>query len=225
MTVKHWQEKKGNNQGVELNLTIQNPTWEQITGMRETLFNTYLQYWIEKEFLTFNWWFLFLLLFSIPIVWWILVDRRRMFEILTYGLLVAAIATFIDTLFMSMVLFGYKSRLLPILPPMLPYLSILPFIYMLMYQIFTKLRSLAIANVVLGIGLAFVVEPILIWMNIYSLNNWTHIQSLLVYLVLGIPTKMFMMFLVRKQGEVLERREYTVDSGLKKWFSRKEKVR
>ncbi|WP_188206964.1 CBO0543 family protein [Alkalibacillus aidingensis] len=184
-----------------------NPTWEDITNIREELFQTYLQYWVDNEVFSLNWWVLLTLLFAIPIIWWVLADKRRIFELLAYGLLVSALATFFDSLFMSMVLFGHKTRLIPILPPLLPYLTMIPFLYMLIYQWFTTLKSLTISTIFLALILAYVAEPILVWMDIYNLQKWTHTYSFAVYLTLGILSKLVMMFLVKEKSKVVERRD------------------
>ncbi|GGM40943.1 hypothetical protein GCM10011351_28970 [Paraliobacillus quinghaiensis] len=187
---------------------LNNPTWQDITNIRENLFQTYLKYWLDNEFFSFNWWVLLTLLFVIPIIWWILADKKRIFELLTYGLFVSALATLFDSLFMSMVLFGHKTRLIPILPPLLPYLTMIPFIYMLIYQWFSTLKSKIIATIILALILAYLAEPILVWMEIYDLQKWTHTYSFAVYLTLGIISKLLMMFLVKEEAKVVERRDY-----------------
>ncbi len=191
-----------------MELVLNNPTWQDITNIRENLFQTYLKYWLDNEFFSFNWWVLLTLLFVIPIIWWILADKKRIFELLTYGLFVSALATLFDSLFMSMVLFGHKTRLIPILPPLLPYLTMIPFIYMLIYQWFSTLKSKIIATIILALILAYLAEPILVWMEIYDLQKWTHTYSFAVYLTLGIISKLLMMFLVKEEAKVVERRDY-----------------
>jgi hypothetical protein len=210
-------------------MTNKSPTWEEITDIRQTLHDAVLKYWLNDNLFTFNWWLIFVLIIGFPIVWWIFAEKKRIFEILTYGLLVGAVAVFFDVIGSSYVLFGWRTKPLPLTPTLLPYFTILPVVFMLMYQIFKSFKWFSLANVLMALVFAFVIEPVIVWMGIYDLSNWRHFYSFLVYLALGIPTKAFMMLLVRKQGEVMERRETknedTLEISMKRWFGKKEKVR
>lgn len=174
--------------------------WENIVEIRQKLRDAYLENWLNNNLFSFNWWVILVSIIAFSILWWKLLDKGRIFEILTYGLLVAVVAVVFDTIGDAYVLFGYPNSLLPIFPSIATYTSLLPFAYMLMYQTFTGWKSFCIANVILAIFLAFIIEPILVWMGIYEYHKWNYFYSFLVYPTIGIPLKWLMTKLLRAEG-------------------------
>jgi hypothetical protein len=169
-----------------------NTTWEEITKLRQELNDSYLEYWLHNNLFSFDWWLILVSIIGISIIWWIFLDKSRIFEILTYGLMIAVIATFFDIIGVNFLLFGYPNSLLPITPSIVPYVTVLPMIYMFLYQTCTNWKWFIIGNVVLAVVFAFVVEPILIWMEIYEYNKWNYFYSFLVYLIMGMSIKWLM---------------------------------
>jgi hypothetical protein len=65
----------------------------------EWLFHHLLQkYWYEHNFLTPQWWLLVILSIISPIIWWKLVDRRKLFENATFGLVLGMMVIILDSI-------------------------------------------------------------------------------------------------------------------------------
>jgi len=69
--------------------------------------------WFNEILFTWQWW---ILVFVAPwIVWWRLVDRNRIFEILTYGLMVTLLAISFDAIGVEYDFWEYHYQLIPLL--------------------------------------------------------------------------------------------------------------
>lgn len=159
-------------------------------------------YWIEDGLFTFNWWFL-LILITVPwLIWWKLVDKKRIFEILTMGLLVTGLATVLDATGVSFLLWGYGSKIVQMIPMLIPIdYSVLPVVLMLVYQYFPKWIPYIIVNIIIATGASFVVEPLFVRMNIYHPYNWEYFYSFPIYIAIAIGFK----WLVQQLKVVVEK--------------------
>jgi hypothetical protein len=160
-----------------------------------------IEHWLRAELNTWEWW-LSVGLTIIPwVIWWKLVDRKRIFEIFNYGSFIIILAAFSDVIGSELVLWNYPIRLLPIVPRLLPFdFTIAPIIYMLLYQYYSKWKSFIIASVVISAVLSFIVEPFLILLKLYELITWKFIYSFPVYLGASIISKALVSKLISKQN-------------------------
>jgi hypothetical protein len=84
----------------------------------------------------------------------------------------------------------YPIRLIPKFNHMLPVdVTILPIIFMLIYQSYPKWKVFIIASIIMGACLAFIAEPILVWMGVYELLNWKYYYSFPIYIVFAVTLK------------------------------------
>jgi len=91
----------------------------------------------------------------------------------------------------------YPDRLLPISPRLFPIDFVaLPFFYMLVYQYYHDGRGFIVANVILAAFLAFVLEPILVWLNLYLVTNWQHHYSFIIYILIAVVSRWLTNILV-----------------------------
>ncbi|WLD92764.1 CBO0543 family protein [Alkalihalobacillus sp. AL-G] len=151
-----------------------------------------LELWREHGLFSPNWWLLLTLLIVPWIVWWFLVDRRRLFKIFAVGMTISAMASFLDTL--GIVLGGwiYQVELIPMIPQLLPMdFSVLPIGYMLVYQYFPTWRRFLLASLITSLFGAFIVEPFFVKIDIYQLLKWKHIYSFSGYFILAVFIKWF----------------------------------
>jgi hypothetical protein len=149
-----------------------------------------LEHWLRAELNTWHWWLSVGLLIMPWIIWWKLVDRKRIFEILGYGLFIIMFATFSDVIGSELVLWNYTTRIFPIVPSLLPFdFTIAPVIFMSLYQYYTKWKSFLIAGIIISAVLAFIAEPLLVVLKLYKLISWKYIYSFPVYLSAAIISK------------------------------------
>jgi hypothetical protein len=56
---------------------------------------------------------------------------------------------------------------------------------------FIRWKPFMLGTLIIGALFAFILEPILIWMEIYDYIDWTVWQSFIVYLFIGVVSKAF----------------------------------
>jgi hypothetical protein len=146
-------------------------------------------YWHENNFLTLRWWFLVVLSIIPAILWWLVVDKKKLVENTSYGLFYGVAAIFLDSIGSNAMVWTYPVRLTPFLNPQLyPYdvgVVIIPF--MLIYQKFGhSFKKFLVATGLLSLFLAFIAEPSMVYLDIYKELTWRHIYSFPIYWTLGL---------------------------------------
>ncbi|RBW68088.1 CBO0543 family protein [Bacillus taeanensis] len=179
----------------------QHPSWNEIINIRETLRDTYWEYWINHDLFSFNWWVLLVLNILFIYVAYKVLDRTRLFELLTVGGLVIAFSTMLDVILIQYVLTAYPTSLTPLSPSFFTSSTyiILPVSYMLLYQFFSTWKSFIVAMVIAGIFLAFVTENVFRLLNIYQYIQWNSFLSLTIYMGIAIILKWIMNNLLKYQ--------------------------
>lgn len=176
------------------------PANRDVYEAKDKLMEAMLRHWYFDDLRKWTWW-LSLVLTIIPlIIWWKIVDRKRLLEITVYGLLANITATFLDVIGSELVLWSYPDRLLPNLPRLLPIdYVVVPVAYMLIYQYFPKWKDFVIAMTVLSLIFSFVAEPLLVLLNMYELHYWQYWYSLPIYFAIGVVLRIFLEALLRQQ--------------------------
>lgn len=179
----------------------ENPLWKEQISTRMALKDINQKVWLETNLFSPVWWFMLVLFIIAWFIWWKLVDKKRLMEIVTYGLLVSILSTIFDITATQSVFWGYPNRLVPISPPLLfEDLCFLPVIFMLIYQYFTSWRSFSIALLITAFLLAFAVEPIAVWLDIFQLHSWKYGYSFLVYILMASSLKWIINNIKAKQN-------------------------
>lgn len=170
------------------NISILNivETQKKLTELR-------LEHWKHEEVFSFQWWLQIALLIIPWIIWWKLVDKKRIGVIFSYGLLVLIFTSLMDNVGVELTLWGYPCLIVPVIVRLFGVnFSILPVSYMLIYQYFTKWTSFLIANTLFALFASFVGEPIYVLLDMYELYKWKYIYSVPIYIALAV----FLKFLV-----------------------------
>lgn len=142
-----------------------------------------LEHWLHHQLFTWQWWLLVVLSVVPWLLWWRVVDKRRILEILALGLFISTIASLQDVYGWNRGMWRYHIQLLPMCVPLLPFdLSVLPAVYMVVYQFFRSWKTFIGFNLVLAFGFAYIAEPLLEWMGIYDPIKWKHIYSVPFYI-------------------------------------------
>lgn len=157
-------------------------------------------YWFTEVIFTLNWWVLLFLTVIPWLIWWKIADKKRLVEVLLYGILISLISVLLDEIGSYFSFWIYQYQLIPISPRLNPIdLTVMPVTYMVVYQFFKKWRPFLIAQLVLSLGAAFVAEPLFIWMGIYKPLNWELFYSSIIYFAMGVLTKWWVEHLLRIQ--------------------------
>ncbi|WP_080875235.1 CBO0543 family protein [Oceanobacillus timonensis] len=165
------------------------PTWQNIIELTKQYRDMKMEYWLNDNLFTSSWWILFVTTIGIFIVWLFLLDKKRIIEILLYGFFVTGTATMADAIGVALLLWNYPITLLP--TPLIVEIHRvqMPVIYMLIYQYFPSWKSFSIAVTINAFIFAFILEPTLVWLQIYETYHWKHIYSVLPYILIAVVFK------------------------------------
>jgi hypothetical protein len=160
------------------------PSFEEIQRVHTKLSEMRTEHWLHHDLFAYQWWILGFLLIVPWLVWWRLVDTRRFQQILVYGLSLSIFVIILDDIGVELGLWAYRYQFLKLIPRLNPMdLTVLPVLHMLIYQYFPKWKTFIIANTVMALVLAFIAEPILVWLDIYEMYRWEHMYSFPIYIL------------------------------------------
>lgn len=178
----------------------QSPSFEQIIDTQNLSIQLQNQHWLKYEVFTFQFWLLIAMLILPWFIWWKVVDRKRFYEILVFGLLVITVVTFLDEVGCQLNFWEYRFDIEPLFPRLIPInFTMLPIAYMLVYQYFANWKSYILANIIMAAIFAFIGEPIFIFLDIYELLNWKIIYSFPIYILLGVVLKLALIPIMKVQ--------------------------
>lgn len=174
--------------------------FEEIVATQRKLTEMTYEIWAGHCVFTFQWWLQTIFLFAPWYLWWKLVDRKRLKEILLYGLLFIIFTTYLDEIGSELTLWAYPYKITPVFPRLITVdITVLPVAYMLIYQYFQTWKSFSIATALAAAVCAFIGEPILIWLKIYKIYNWNHIYSFFIYITMAISLRWLTKTIAAKQ--------------------------
>ncbi|NRD79031.1 hypothetical protein HPT25_16850 [Bacillus sp. BRMEA1] len=163
------------------------PSYENVQKVREKLKDIAYQHWINDDFLTWKWWLLLILSIVPWIIWWKIVDKKRIIEILLYGTFIVILCMILDNLGTDLIWWGYPHKLFQSFPPLVPAdITLVPCLMMLVYQWTNKWKSFLIMDLILSLLMSYLGEPFFIWLNFYQLTKWKLFYSFLFYNFSGI---------------------------------------
>lgn len=173
--------------------------WKNIIEINRLSRDMQLEHWLNETLFTFNWWLLLITSLISIIIWFVVVDKRRILEIVTFGLIIFMIAFTLDVAGDFFVLWHYKNTVIP-LPTIMEIHTIqIPVIFMIIYQYFNKWGKFLIAITITAFIFAFILEPLLVWLEIYELYNWKYIYSFFPYILIGVICKYIVERLKQQQ--------------------------
>lgn len=176
----------------------ESPSLEQVLDAQNKYMELEHLHWRKYELFTFQFWLLVAMLILPWLIWWKLVDRKRLLEILIYGLLISTIATVLDEVGCQLNLWEYRIDLEPLFPRLIAMnFAMLPVWYMLVYQYFTKWKPFIIANIISATIFTFIGEPLFVRLGIYEVIKWKHIYSFPIYIILAIIFKALVGLIIK----------------------------
>lgn len=164
-------------------------SWQEVVKLSQQYRYSKLTYWLEETLFTFNWWVLFVTTLGLFVVWIVILDKKRIFEILTFGFMVATITTLSDSLGLYLMLWEYNHTLTPLSIIVEIHVVQMPIIYMIIYQYFHTWKAFFIASTINAIFFAFMLEPLLVWLHVYEIYQWKHVYSFIPYIMIAVVLK------------------------------------
>jgi len=146
-----------------------------------------MEQWVQDIVFTWQWWILVGLLIVPWIVWWILVDKKRLTPLCLIGMFVLATVSWMDDLGSDLNLWYYPFKIVPVFPQIVPInYAVLPVTFMLIYQYFQSWRSYIKAMLIMAALFSFIAEPALTYLGIYKLLRWKYYYSFPLYMLITI---------------------------------------
>jgi len=149
-----------------------------------------IDYWVQNNLFTWQWWFLVVILILPWFLWWKVVDKKRILSILSMGLVVIGTANWMDQVGNELGWWYYPYRILPFVSQFGPVnYSSMPISYMLLYQIYPRWSAFLVAAVITAAVFTWVIEPLFIWLGMYHVVFWKSSYSFLIYILIAISHK------------------------------------
>ncbi|MDR3583729.1 MAG: hypothetical protein P4L59_00180 [Desulfosporosinus sp.] len=159
-----------------------------------------IEHWLRFEVFTWQWWIGIAFIILPILVWWKLVDKRRILVITTFGFLVNILATVLDITGSELVLWHYTIRILPQIPLLFPVdFVMVPIAYMLVFQRYRAWQQFILASAIVALCLAFILEPLAVYIKQYQLISWHYIYSFPIYILISIFSKLITDNLLSRQ--------------------------
>ena len=169
-------------------------TGQDVLDITQKYRYTKIEYWLSENLYTLSWWILLVTSIVLFIIWIIILDKKRMFEIMTYGFFVGTVAIYADVFGVWFGLWHYPITITSMHLPIEIHRLQMPIIYMMIYQYFKTWKTFIIAAAINAFVFAFILEPLLVWLKIYEPSHWKYIYSLIPYLIIA----MFFKWLIIK---------------------------
>lgn len=175
--------RSGKLKNQEQYLTKAHELYDQITAIHSEK----IKFWNENVLFTWQWW-LGVVLTVVPwIVWFYFRKKESTYRLLTAGLFVICISTWLDYVGVSLGLWHYNYDVLPFLPSYLPWdFTLMPVIIMMLIQFKPRVTPFIKAIIFAGLS-AFVGEPFFKWIRTYDPEQWEYIYSfpffVIIYLI------------------------------------------
>jgi hypothetical protein len=149
-----------------------------------------MEYWLKVNVFSVRWWLILFFLIAPWIIWRRMVDKRRIKEIALHGFFIIIFSSLLDSIGSQLNLWVYPYMFTPLSQIFEPYdYSVLPASYMLIYQNYSNWKSFIKVQYIVSAIFSFILEPLTIYFNIYSMINWRYEYSFLIYPIIGMSCK------------------------------------
>lgn len=158
--------------------------------------------WKKSMVFEWHWWVNAFLMIAPWVVWFIVRKKDSTNRLLFSGLFLIIMASYYDFIGMSLGLWGYNYKLIPTIPPFMPWdISLIPVFGMLFYQYKPHISPFIKGLLFAFIG-AYIFEPLFYWLGIYNPKEWKHYYSFAILYVLYLAGN---FFVTRDNFEVVDK--------------------
>lgn len=177
--------------------------FDEIQLMNKILGEKALDYWLNQVFLSYQWWIILLSILVPWILWWIIVDKKRVKEMTLVSILIALISFILDQTGAALEFWAYPKTLTPISRDVWDPadLAILPLFYMMIYQYFPTWKKYLLMHFLFSLFAVYVGGSIYQWLGIYKIIKWKMIYSVPIYFILGVLIKWIMIKLTNLENK------------------------
>ncbi|WP_227935191.1 CBO0543 family protein [Alkalihalobacillus deserti] len=159
----------------------------KIRELQEQIIQLEINRWLQYHLFSWNWWLLIVFLIAPWFIWIKFLDRKRIFEIFSFGMLTSLITVFFDAVGKELGFWVYPIELTPFVHSAGAFdFSVIPVAYMLIYQHFKRWKTFIAALVFMALIYAFIGEPFAHWAELTYYLKWKYIYSFFYYILTGM---------------------------------------
>lgn len=159
-----------------------------------------MDYWLTFAAGRWYWWFLLFWSVFPLFIWWKYTDRKRFLEVSFFGVMISISAGILDAFGVFTGAWSYPYKLLPFMPNFFPIdYVIVPVVFLLVYQKYTGWKGFVIAVTLISAFLSLILDPVIVWMNLYQPFWWNYYYSVPVFLFMACFSKWVTMVIAGQQ--------------------------
>lgn len=183
---------------------------EMIAATKNELWSQLYAHWVNSELFSFPWWFSVLFLIASYIIWWKLLDKSRLVELLLFGSLLAVMSAIVDTIADNLLLWQYIVKIFPFTPAFFPFhLTLAPIILMIVYQYTDNWYKYLISTVFAGVVYCFVIAPLFVAIGEVQLLNWNHGYTFITFIARAMIARWILILCKQIQCSYEGQSEYS----------------
>ena len=149
-----------------------------------------IEYWLQNNLFTWQWWLLIALLILPVFLWWKVVDKKRLLSIVTMGLMVTVTSNWMDQVGSELGWWYYPYHVVPFSSQFIPVnYSLMPIGYMLLYQNYPRWPAFIAISAITAAVLTWLFEPLFSWFGMYHLVFWKFSFSFPFYVLIAFSHK------------------------------------
>lgn len=140
--------------------------------------------WVDDIVLSFGWWTSLFMTIIPWLVWFIFRNKESKTRLLLGGLWAILISTWLDYVGVTMGLWRYYNKLIPLMPDYISWdFALMPVTVMFFLQIKPKANPF-IKALIFASMTAFLAEPLFLWLGYYHYPGWNSISSFPFFIVI-----------------------------------------
>ena len=180
--------------------------YEMIHQARSTLHALVLEKWLTEDVFSLRWWSMVGLVAISYLICFSLFDKKRISVLFLFGSLLTVGASVYETVGVNFVLWFCATPIFPIVPCLfVPYLTVLPVYYMLIFQYTTTWRQFSLWNFIAVSIYSFILLPVFIHFRISEMDNWQpiyHIPFVFFIASLARAVTLFLMNIEQREAKL-----------------------
>lgn len=163
---------------------------DEIINLKNRLLSLELRHFYTRELFGWVWWLGIACIIGVAVIWWKIIDKRRLTELFLFGLIVGVTSVSLDVIGSGMVLWVYPINIPVPIPILVPVdFFILPAVFSIIYQKCPAWGMYMLASAAAATLLSFGFEPFAMWIGQYKLMSWHLIYSFPVYIIIIVLAK------------------------------------
>lgn len=174
-------------------------TNEMIFQAKANMHRLVLTKWLNQDVFSVRWWSLIALIIVSYIICFSLLDKRRASTLFLFGALICVGEAVAEDVGINFLLWSCQVPVLPIIPCLfVPYLTVIPAFYMLIYQYTKSWKQFSLWNLIAASIIALVLQPIFIYFGIYHVHGyWRTVYNIPIIFFITSLARATTIFLVK----------------------------